>query len=90
MGPRSFNRGNASKSAAIHRVRDASMGPRSFNRGNSTIAAQHAHGRTVLQWGRGLSTAEMTCVTRSGSELGVASMGPRSFNRGNASDAIGR
>ena len=61
MGPRSFNRGNLSR----HRLRvcnaatrTASMGPRSFNRGNNAVPGGPDPAATMLQWGRGLSTAE--------------------------------
>src|SRR5438128_50186 len=38
----------------------ASMGPRSLNRGNTLWPSQEAKAKELLQWGRGLSTAE-TC-----------------------------
>ena len=83
MGPRSFNRGNCRPSPCFsHRASRTSMGPRSFNRGNTDSVADLAAERP-LQWGRGLSTAEMKST---GSILWLpkmASMGPRSFNRGN-------
>ncbi len=83
MGPRSFNRGNiaAAKMAYIARLR-ASMGPRSFNRGNVVDPGQGRVGQVLLQWGRGLSTAEISQEEERGSPV-KASMGPRSFNRGN-------
>ena len=39
-------------------VQPASMGPRSFNRGNGSLVLREAIASTLLQWGRGLSTAE--------------------------------
>ena len=36
------------------------MGPRSFNRGNEYFAGQVATEYWRFQWGRGLSTAEIT------------------------------
>ena len=39
--------------------------------------------KSTLQWGRGLSTAEIRPLCRADEPRNVASMGPRSFNRGN-------
>ena len=46
-------------------------------------AGRKEDGRKELQWGRGLSTAEMPGVGVPLSVMSAASMGPRSFNRGN-------
>ena len=58
MGPRSFNRGNADGCSLDRSSTRASMGPRSFNRGNARRFGRRDRCRQ-LQWGRGLSTAEM-------------------------------
>ena len=59
------------------------MGPRSFNRGNRKIICGPVGLPALLQWGRGLSTAEIAAELQEVRLLLVASMGPRSFNRGN-------
>ena len=60
MGPRSFDRGNGQDDVAGRAERlAASMGPRSFDRGNAAQAAGNYAGALKLQWGRGLSTAEI-------------------------------
>ena len=59
MGPRSFNRGNPSPRQFFDAPAEASMGPRSFNRGNWGTGGVTDMQPTGLQWGRGLSTAEM-------------------------------
>ena len=85
MGPRPFSRGNADGSvrrdAAL--ATRASMGPRPFSRGNGGATAGNARVTTVwLQWGRGLSAAEMLRAvahgryTRSGFN-GAAAFQPR-------------
>ncbi len=43
----------------------ASMGPRSFNRGNRRVTVAASGRRLRLQWGRGLSTAEMSAAEAS-------------------------
>ena len=74
-----------SKRRAIGQSRPggASMGPRSFNRGNLSLHPSHNGCRNRLQWGRGLSTAEIRCAGWRCDGSSGASMGPRSFNRGN-------
>ena len=82
MGPRSFNRGDP---VVVHDVLlcgAASMGPRSFNRGNAGASCR-VRQPEPLQWGRGLSTAEMASEDEPEPNWITASMGPRSFNRGN-------
>ena len=59
MGPRSFNRGNYESTRAAAPQQYASMGPRSFNRGNVGATVNAKFSAYWLQWGRGLSTAEM-------------------------------
>ena len=60
MGPRSFNRGNAARGGPRRSSPTmASMGPRSFNRGNVCNPPAPTKAPGLLQWGRGLSTAEM-------------------------------
>ena len=82
MGPRSFDRGNVRSLSSTECSREASMGPRSFDRGNYRPATDLA-GQLALQWGRGLSTAEMPTTIDSSRGVYDASMGPRSFDRGN-------
>ena len=82
MGPRSFNRGNLPGGVAASLAGLASMGPRSFNRGNQQRAIE-ADPKNRLQWGRGLSTAEIRPLRAGNDATHAASMGPRSFNRGN-------
>ena len=73
----------------VRRSHGASMGPRSFNRGNVRPLRQNSRAAVLLQWGRGLSTAEILSPVFFSWPSFPASMGPRSFNRGNpmASDA---
>ena len=59
MGPRPFSRGNFVDSVNTHTTDPASMGPRPFSRGNGTPRALGCPGRSWLQWGRGLSAAEI-------------------------------
>ncbi len=82
MGPRSFDRGNASEFMLMHKAPIASMGPRSFDRGNDIHGCGIAQLRQ-LQWGRGLLTAEITTTSDLRGYFRDASMGPRSFDRGN-------
>ncbi len=86
MGPRSFNRGNAAAHHMDAMMNSASMGPRSFNRGNVRFPTKTRAEMEQLQWGRGLSTAEMRNYWRANDGPRPASMGPRSFNRGNTGD----
>ena len=83
MGPRSFNRGNVEEECPMRERPIASMGPRSFNRGNEVFASLCGPRWRELQWGRGLSTAEMPARQLVRHRVVAASMGPRSFNRGN-------
>src|SRR5580658_8327530 len=79
--PRKFIR--ATKSGEGHR---ASMGPRSFNRGNKAAAIGKTAEQVALQWGRGLSTAEiLSTSSRITNPLrrfnGAAVFQPRKFAR---------
>ena len=58
MGPRSFNRGNVALITAAAGDAGPSMGPRSFNRGNNLTDICERTKCSILQWGRGHSTAE--------------------------------
>ena len=58
MGPRSFNRGKLVITMPPRHGKSASMGPRSFNRGKFVRLGQLSWDKHMLQWGRGLSTAE--------------------------------
>jgi len=61
MGPRSLNRGDQEGGPlAPAVVLHASMGPRSLNRGDGAAAMFRRRLIDWLQWGRGLSTAEIT------------------------------
>jgi len=82
MGPRSLNRGNVTPPEALTPAGAASMGPRSLNRGNQALR-RDLRVRITLQWGRGLSTAEMPVIDERIMTVERASMGPRSLNRGN-------
>ena len=53
----------------------ASMGPRSFNRGNADCRRERGTIPARLQWGRGLSTAEITLCVRSGREVSLLQWG---------------
>ena len=84
MGPRSFDRGNLScptRSAALWTCFNgaAVFRPR---KSRNTMTMQSA--RPWLQWGRGLSTAEIMLALGECGDRGTASMGPRSFDRGNS------
>ena len=46
--------------------RPASMGPRSFNRGNGQLVERRERWLLPLQWGRGLSTAEIMPIAQIG------------------------
>src|SRR5260221_233708 len=60
MGPRSWDRGEQKQtSRPLERFARPSMGPRSWDRGESRRSIADA-ARVVLQWGRGLGTAEST------------------------------
>ena len=83
MGPRPFGRGN------VLFQRQAAAGPGAFNgaaafRSRKFSVLHFTHrGISSLQWGRGLSVAEMRRA-RLVSTGGIApSMGPRPFGRGN-------
>ena len=59
MGPRSHSRGNRARSRSRGDPLFASMGPRSHDRGNWSSAYRRCAGVRMLQWGRGLTTAEI-------------------------------
>ncbi len=76
MGPRSFDRGNAPRWHDCQDCGRASMGPRSFDRGNQRCRCRARGTSAQLQWGRGHSTAEITCRRwRLGSRLTVLQWG---------------
>ncbi len=57
------------------------MEPRSFDRGDSAMCSiDEVH--TLLQWSRGLLTAETPGCSAQAAAASVASMEPRSFDRG--------
>ncbi len=59
MGPRHFSRGTRGPVPRCHRYSRASMGPRHFSRGTMTWSIA-ASSTGELQWGRGISAAELT------------------------------
>ena len=65
MGPQPFDCGNSESASPDDGLQDASMGPQPFDCGNSKSFADAHAGRTSLQWGRSLSTAEMRCLSSS-------------------------
>ena len=86
MGPRSFNRGNDCEGAGhrprTHRFNGAAV----FQPRKCEVCRADNEARKALQWGRGLSTAEILRVPAFPLRPRHASMGPRSFNRGNAGE----
>ena len=82
MGPRALARGNQKKSGGRRRDSHASMGPRALARGNGTTPADMSEAE-MLQWGRGLSPAEIGILDTSPAKAIGASMGPRALARGN-------
>ena len=85
MGPRSFNRGNAKYPTKPSRPRCGFNGAAVFQpRKCDALYDDDAIYDIRLQWGRGLSTAEIQGAAIPANGPGPASMGPRSFNRGNA------
>ena len=65
------------------------MGPRSIDRGN--VLLSHGHSTTtLLQWGRGRSTAEMSASMAVLPGIEYASMGPRSIDRGKSQTGLRR
>ena len=59
MGPRPFGRGNIFPRVRIHIHNLTSMGPRPFGRGNYYRRNKRWWKKPELQWGRGLSVAEI-------------------------------
>jgi len=73
---------------AEHRIRRrvaASMGPRRFSRGSAGLAVDRP-ALDELQWGRGVSAAEVGGAGVDEHAVDVASMGPRRFSRGSGSN----
>ena len=82
MGPRTSIRGNVSMARYTSVQIAASMGPRTSIRGNHG-SPRLALDDSLLQWGRGLPSAE-TCIDGEPAVGRVrASMGPRTSIRGN-------
>jgi len=65
----------------------ASMGPRSEDRGN-IVWRQEVFEANMLQWGRGLKTAETVRKEDVEGLVIDASMGPRSEDRGNKGERL--
>ena len=59
----------------------ASMGPRHFSRGIIKVILMYAF-HYSLQWGRGISAAELLKNIKVGGMNVKASIGPRHFSRG--------
>ncbi len=86
MGPRSFNRGNLPQVMRWSETVRCFNGAAVFQPRKLRLSIPVYTNFGLLQWGRGLSTAEIQ-PRRHRHALGdLASMGPRSFNRGNMDD----
>jgi len=83
MGPRSFNRGNAMAVVYRRTWQKGFNGAAVFQPRKCMICDFEVTREGELQWGRGLSTAEIILQPVARTRPGRASMGPRSFNRGN-------
>ena len=84
MGPPSLNGGNAGPDQDLVASGDlASMGPPSLNGGNWQGSRRGGWRTGRLQWGRRLSTAEISAKRTISDHLRGASMGPPSLNGGN-------
>ena len=83
MGPRPFSRGNVEVLGYGDVAMVASMGPRPFSRGNRVSPLARRVRARGLQWGRGLSAAEIRAEGNANQQRRDASMGPRPFSRGN-------
>ena len=81
MGPRHFSRGITRAVTIPTAETPASMGPRHFSRG---ICHRYSPSRQDrwLQWGRGISAAELYVQVDPADLPQAASMGPRHFSRG--------
>ena len=75
MGPRPFSRGNSETEAPNVQAKLASMGPRPFSRGNSRGGHKGPAPHHGLQWGRGLSAAEIENTTLSWLQTGLLQWG---------------
>src|SRR5260370_32246541 len=68
MGPRTYIRGNNILTFILSLGLHASMGPRTYIRGNEGLVRLGVNESALLQWGRGLTSAEMrralTCSCR--------------------------
>ena len=85
MGPRSLNRGDVLDLSVVMnrtmlRFNGAAVSQPRRRCSSSTTAAT----ASLLQWGRGLSTAETAFSSARLTSISVASMGPRSLNRGDS------
>ena len=83
MGPRSFNRGNDGAALNVTAGLLGFNGAAVFQPRKCSCDRMGFWLQSKLQWGRGLSTAEIAVSPRNNNERPLASMGPRSFNRGN-------
>ena len=88
MGPRAFARGDPPGRCSAYYLRNASMGPRAFARGDLFNWFKGLFVKTMLQWGRELSPAEITPYPFMGKCHLGASMGPRAFARGDLGDRV--
>ena len=83
MGPRPFGRGNDLFRMAGGNEFRPSMGPRPFGRGNNPLGKPCNRQTSALQWGRGLSVAEITAYSSFFSAANALQWGRRPFGRGN-------
>ncbi len=83
MGPRRFSRGNHSKAWIRCCLRTRFNGAAAFQPRKSVQSALKNQLKLVLQWGRGVSAAEMGVHGKRTETPTAASMGPRRFSRGN-------
>ncbi len=83
MGPRLFSRGNARELSRVLPGRGCFNGAAAFQPRKCPSSSSPGSGRSLLQWGRGFSAAEMAGDELASHVVTLASMGPRLFSRGN-------
>ena len=88
MGPRTYIRGNIENLAALCADCHGFNGAADLHPRKSVATTGPSVPVAVLQWGRGLTSAEMTVNQRTADVLQAASMGPRTYIRGNVKSAV--
>ncbi|CUQ67484.1 protein of unknown function [Candidatus Nitrospira inopinata] len=83
MGPRRFSRGNADRSVDTTAKTLGFNGAAAFQPRKSLEGVDTLLFENPLQWGRGVSAAEIGSECAQKSVEARASMGPRRFSRGN-------